>query len=294
MSEEIGEGTIRRLLREKFSAPAYALFEEVKNQTGYSKHSQRYADALALSLWPSRGITMSGFEIKVSRGDWKKELDDPAKAAEFMKYCSAWYVVAPEGIVERLELPATWGLIEVPTKGRKRLVIKVEAPALTPGPWDQAFVAALLRRQHESLTRYVQEAVGAQLQGERERQKKEHEAALLRSVRGEELYRGHYQRLLQRLGLNEYNAEGPEVELALERLTTQLAEVRAEQSTLFQMQLVTGALRNLATSSEQALRQFAQLEATAAEVRRQRDDAFARARAALLEKRRAESESGRA
>ena len=33
----------------------------------------RYADAIAMNLWPSRGLAVHGFEIKISRGDWQRE-----------------------------------------------------------------------------------------------------------------------------------------------------------------------------------------------------------------------------
>lgn len=267
-------GAIRQLLREKFAPPAYALFEEVKNQTGYAKHAQRYADALALSLWPSRGIGLTGFEIKVSRADWKKELDDPSKAAEFSKYCNGWYVVAPEGIVERLELPATWGLLEVPAKGRKRLVTRVAAPELVPEAWDRSFVAALLRRQHEQLTSYVNASTRAQLAGEREKQKAEHEETLLRATRAEGQIRTSHEGLLRKLGLTRYEGDSPELELALSRLQAQLNEVKAEQSILYAVQGVTQALRQLARSSEQTLTQFDALEAFAKEAARHRQEFF--------------------
>lgn len=265
-------GQIRQLLREKFAPPAYALFEEVKNQTGYSKRSERYADALALSLWPSRGIGMTGFEIKVSRADWKKELDDPAKAAEFSKYCTGWYVVAPEGIVERLELPATWGLVEVPEKGRKRLVTRVEAPRLTPQPWDQSFVAALLRRQHEQLTGYVQQAVTAQLDGAKQKQKAEHEEALVRASAGEKRYRELYESMLSRLGLNRYDADSPAVELALERLKAQITEVQEEDRLHWRVQNLSNRLQGLLSVSQEFIEQLEPLKTAAATAAQRRHE----------------------
>jgi len=263
-------GQIRQLLREKFAPPAYALFEEVKNQTGYAKRTERYADALALSLWPSRGIGMTGFEIKVSRADWQRELADPEKAAEFMKYCVAWYVVAPEGIVERLELPATWGLIEVPEHGRKRLATRVEAPKLTPQPWDMGFVAALLRRQHEQLTSYVQEATAAQLASARSKLGEEHAAALTKASAGEAHYKGLYEGLLKRLDVRAYEEEL--LDLAVERLGAQIGELRQEQQIGWKIRSVSRALEEFVNASKQMLAQLepaAQAAKLAEEQRRQ-------------------------
>jgi len=272
-------GAIRQLLREKFAPPAYALFEEVKNQTGYQKRSERYADALALSLWPSRGIGMTGFEIKVSRADWKKELDDPAKAAEFSKYCTGWYVVAPEGIVERLELPAAWGLIEVPISGRKRLVTKVEAPKTVPTPWDQSFVAALLRRQNEQTAALVDQALRARLEGEREKQKEEHVATLQRSQQAEQMYRNQFESLLQRLGLKAYEADSLELQLALDRLKVELEEVKAEQALIYRLETVPGVLKQLIAGSQGAIDSLGELAAITEQARRARQEFHRRKRA---------------
>lgn len=56
---------IRHALRQKFPAQEYALFFEVRSATGFPGRL-RSADALAMSLWPSRGLELHGFEIKVS------------------------------------------------------------------------------------------------------------------------------------------------------------------------------------------------------------------------------------
>ncbi len=266
-------GILRQLLREKFAPPAYAFFEEVKNQTGYQKRSERYADALALSLWPSRGIAMTGFELKMSRSDWKRELEDPSKAAEFMKYCTGWYVVAPEGIVERLELPATWGLIEVPKGGRKRLVIKVEAPKLTAEAWDSAFVAALLRRHHEQQAEITQQAIRDQLASEREKMKEEHLATMERAQRGEAQVQQHYSALLKRLGINQYDIADDVLDEAVRRVTPELDEVRAERQVLWQAQQATGALKGLVSTAESLVNALAPLEEAAKAVDRARQAA---------------------
>ena len=98
-------------LRARYCAPEHALFFEVANGTG--SNIRRYADAVAMNLFPSRGLTLSGFEVKVSKHDWRRELKSPHKAEEgIFKYCDHWWVVAPSGIVGKDELPSTWGLLE--------------------------------------------------------------------------------------------------------------------------------------------------------------------------------------
>lgn len=134
-------------LAERFGPPEYAFFQHVRNGTGYSRKVTRTADAMAMSLWPSRGLHLHGFEIKVTRSDWLREVKDPAKADELVAYCDRWWVVVGNaGIVQDGELPPTWGLI-VPNKGKLR--VKVEAPQLEPKPFDRLFFASLMRCAHE-------------------------------------------------------------------------------------------------------------------------------------------------
>src|SRR5438876_1169784 len=70
------------------------------------------ADALAMSLWPSRGLELHGFEIKASRADWRTELRNPETADEIATRCDRWWIVAGSAdIVTDGELPPTWGLL---------------------------------------------------------------------------------------------------------------------------------------------------------------------------------------
>jgi hypothetical protein len=59
------------LLAARYCAPAWAIFYEVANATG--ANGSRYADAVAMSLYPSRGLELHGFEVKKSRWDWVRE-----------------------------------------------------------------------------------------------------------------------------------------------------------------------------------------------------------------------------
>lgn len=132
-------------LRVKYAAPEFAFLTNVADGTGGG--SSRYADALAMGLWPSRGLRLTGFEIKVARSDWLKELEQPAKAEAICRYCDHWYVVVgDDSIVKYGELPPTWGLICPRGPGLK---VVNEAPTLSAVPMDRIFLAALLRRSVE-------------------------------------------------------------------------------------------------------------------------------------------------
>lgn len=146
-------------LRKRFSAPAFAYLEEVGNATGFA--CNRHADAVAMSLWPSRGLEVHGIEVKVSRTDWLKELKDPAKADSIARFCDRWWLaVGDDTIVKEGELPPTWGLLVFNAKGGK-LVAKVEAAKLDSEPLDRKFVASMLRRASESVVAVRREGFAA-------------------------------------------------------------------------------------------------------------------------------------
>jgi len=137
--------TLNNAIQTRFAAPAWAVFFEVGNSTGFQ--CSRRADAVAMSIWPSRGLEIIGIECKASRGDWIKELKTPEKSDEVMQYCDRWYLAVTNGsIVQGSELPETWGLF---TLRGDRLIETKAAPKLTPAPLDRSFVAAMLRRAAE-------------------------------------------------------------------------------------------------------------------------------------------------
>lgn len=138
---------VMQVLRKRYSAPAWALFESVSNGTG--SRASRWSDALAMSLWPSRGLEVHGFEIKVHRNDVLRELKDPKKADEVARYCDFWWLaVGSASIVKPDELPATWGLL-VPSSNGTALKVAKEAKKLKAKALDRSFVAAVLRRASE-------------------------------------------------------------------------------------------------------------------------------------------------
>lgn len=162
---------MRLALRTRYVKPEWAFFEEVANATGLV--ATRYADALALNLYPSRGLALAGFEIKHSRADWRRELGAPDKGEEsIIRYCNQWWIVAPTGVVPAEELPVTWGLIEC---AQGKLREKVKAPSLRPVPLDRAFIAALLRRANEFEQSTVDALVRREVNAERDRLHAEYE-----------------------------------------------------------------------------------------------------------------------
>jgi len=127
-------------LQSSFSAPAYITLEEVRDATGFD--GVRTADAMAISLYRSRGKAIWGFEMKVSRNDWLKELKQPEKSESILRYCHHWGLVVPnKDIVKPGELPESWGMY-VAQKNRLKCV--VPCPRLDPLPMSITMLTALI------------------------------------------------------------------------------------------------------------------------------------------------------
>lgn len=138
--------TLREALRKRYAMPEWVLMEEVRDAAGFE--SNRSADGIAMSMWPSRGLEINGFEIKASRSDWLRELKDPAKAESIAAYCDRWWIVAVPNIVKLEELPVGWGLMELMPKGAFKEIKKAPARENVK-PLNRSFVAAMMRRVGE-------------------------------------------------------------------------------------------------------------------------------------------------
>jgi len=142
-------------LAKRYAPPECVFVTHVGSGTGANYAGA--VDGLALNLWPSRGLTLTGFEVKISRSDFAREKKAPAKAERIAQYCNEWYLAAPKDVVPLAELPANWGLIEV--SPALQTTIKKRAKTLAPVELTRPFVAALARRLTEQHTdQVVQEA----------------------------------------------------------------------------------------------------------------------------------------
>ena len=91
-------------------------------------NSTRRADMVHIGLWASRGAGgIDVCELKTSKSDFRREIDNPAKAEAWWPYSSRFWIVSPsETVTPPGELPEGWGLM-VP--GRARRFRVVVAPA---------------------------------------------------------------------------------------------------------------------------------------------------------------------
>ena len=143
--QKLTAAEVHGLLRLRFGPPEWHFFDgfTVADHTN-SFRAARIADGVAMNLWPSRDYEVDGFEIKVSRADWLRELRDPSKSDTVSRYCDRWWIVVPdESIVARQELPAGWGLLVV--RGRTKLRVSTQAPKRDAAPMDRALISQLLR-----------------------------------------------------------------------------------------------------------------------------------------------------
>lgn len=104
----------------------YVVLSEVNNGVG-GMGGARYADYIVLSMWPSRGLDIIGFERKSSRSDWLSEYRNPRKAELFFGRCNRWYLVTDtKDVARKEEIPKNWGWVYVQKSGNLRTV--KEAP----------------------------------------------------------------------------------------------------------------------------------------------------------------------
>lgn len=94
-------------------------------ECGWNGATGSRCDALYAGFTSTSGRRLIGHELKVSRADWRHELDQLEKADPWHDNCHAWYVVAPsEDVVPRAEVPAGWGLM-VPGRSKTRMQVIV-------------------------------------------------------------------------------------------------------------------------------------------------------------------------
>lgn len=98
-------GEIGEALRNRYARPEFQIEFEVTL-------SGRRLDAVALGLWPSSKYMLVGFEIKVNRADFIREITNHRKAENWFATVDSFYFVTTPGVIEPSELPAGCGWFE--------------------------------------------------------------------------------------------------------------------------------------------------------------------------------------
>lgn len=100
-------------------------------------------DFFALHTWRSKGYRAVAYEIKVSRADFKRELEQPVKRIYAEKISHECFFVVPRGLVLADEIPDGWGLMVADAGGLKLLKHGTQRKEVR---WTPAFVASMARR----------------------------------------------------------------------------------------------------------------------------------------------------
>lgn len=124
----------------KYPEPSWVVLDEVRDGTGYG--SSRSADAMAFGVWPSRGLQIVGFEIKINRSDWIREIKDPEKAESIAQFCDQWWLVTCDGVAKLEEIPAGWGWYTADARGLKMMK---PAADLAPKEIGRSFLMSIVR-----------------------------------------------------------------------------------------------------------------------------------------------------
>lgn len=109
------------------------------------------ADALSIDTWRDggKGHCLHGYEVKVSRSDFLRELNGPEhKWFTWAQHCRYWWIVVPDinialGKGAAKWLPYGWGLLVLHGRYLRQIIRAERRPEPAPLPW--AATAGLMR-----------------------------------------------------------------------------------------------------------------------------------------------------
>ena len=147
MSKDTTEA-IHRMLADRYAGSEWAYLVEVPDGTGMKK--QRTADAIAIGLWAKNAGQFHGFEVKSSRSDWTRELQEPEKSRRWREVVTSFWLVAGRGVAKLEEVPPDWGFLEVAANGDS-LKIRKQPLHVERGSVPLNVVGAMLRKGIDDL-----------------------------------------------------------------------------------------------------------------------------------------------
>lgn len=108
-SSDITANDILVHLRDMYLDPnQYVCAAEVSPRTGAQ---ERRIDFLVMHCYDSEQLKIQGYEIKVSKSDLKRELEDPDKHAVFFDAIDFYWLIAPKNVLDNIDLiPPKWGI----------------------------------------------------------------------------------------------------------------------------------------------------------------------------------------
>lgn len=160
MSEEkkVTAIDIYRLLVQKYTnGGEWIVAGEVQRTTGWS--DRRY-DFVAMNCYSSKGYKIEVVEIKVSKSDLRRELEEPEKHNVVFEDIDYYSLAAPAEIIDLSIIPPKWGVYAVNdgkliTK-RKPLALHDEADRSIKRSFAASFLRAAISQNIEKKTLSVQ------------------------------------------------------------------------------------------------------------------------------------------
>ena len=133
-----------KLIAAAHAAPEWVTLFEIRDGAGWDRRS---ADAVAMNLWKSRGLTLRGFEVKVSRSDLRREHADPSKAEGVAQFCDEWWLVTPKGLTKDVgqDVPVGWGLMESDEECTALRTVRAAVRNPEPQTLTRGFLAQMLK-----------------------------------------------------------------------------------------------------------------------------------------------------
>ena len=131
-------------------------FPELRLGTGYSGNAQRRMDFFVISS--NAGNNSICYEIKVSKSDFKNDVNKPLKQRGARLYANEFYYITPKGLLNVEDIPLWAGLIEVDLDKKDRLYgyrkeTIISAPFFDKVTPSWSLICAMIRKiDKESIT----------------------------------------------------------------------------------------------------------------------------------------------
>lgn len=164
--------------KDRFARTGGVFAAEVGMNGSWGGQGSRRCDALYAGFTAASSRILIGHEIKVSRSDWRAELQQLDKADAWADACHAWYIVAPStDVVPPEELPDGWGMMLPPKTSRgRRMTVKVKARVKrdhSPPWWAvRSLMARLDTLAHAERLEQVERLVSAEVERRHEARKR--------------------------------------------------------------------------------------------------------------------------
>lgn len=110
----------------------YVVFPELRLGSGFSGTAQRRVDFFVIST--SAGNETIAFEIKTSKKDFKRDIENDLKQRGARLYANRFYYVTPKGLVDRKDVPIWAGLLEYDIEKNRRARSRVYFDEVVPAP----------------------------------------------------------------------------------------------------------------------------------------------------------------